>query len=852
MIKISYYIDTWGRVNMPTLLEKNKIVIESWMTKETKRDIQNNTGIEYIMKWISQRLWNAKDIPPEIPIKTIGSRVLVLRSGTGSGKSTTLPTNLYSTFFEKMHKNIIITQPRKATTTDIPYQIATFYKNLRLGENLGYQTHTLTYKPSKGILFTTVGMLLQFLKSMDDDTFCKKYGFIIVDEVHERSIDLDSILYYIKSLLKRKYKSPDCPFVILTSGTFDPKIYMEYFECPRDHFIDVVGSTYPIEDNFVKFSLSNVFVYVMDLVGKLHAEGLNDGFFRDILIFVAGAYEVRVVSNLIHYYNAVISKMNKGAMVEYSQKAMEKYISGGGGGGRNEKEQAKYILPISAMSEDVAGDSYYKIFSSIDSLTVDIYDFSGQGVGDVLKIKDINELKVVKKAQNVFRRAIIGSNAVETGMTIDTLGYCIDMGFVRQSEFNPDMSVKMLLDKPVSKNSAVQRRGRVGRKAPGKFYACYTKETFDTLPRVQADVIKDEIILFLLSMIIKETGCSLEEYNNEYRSEYDKKGLIVLADYMSTEFDRKKYILVAEKPFSINGLDFIEYPSYSSMSGGFEKLYTLGLIDYNYFPTLFGYYASKVRMLPLESIRMILAGYHTEAYILDLITIACAMQVRGFIDDRKKYKPRNIFATTEASNEFYSRVLLLDEFIEELFIWYEFMDKVEELGIAVEKGWAKGSSAKKILPSQYLVRWADDNGLSLDRLMMVVETRDDIISDFLTLGLNPFYNGLGLEEYDLRKIFKHLNEGMDEVCKIKKSIYEGYRCNLIIKKPQGYVNTYDVGINVESELIKKIGKSISVNYMVSYNMLIKKSKISQKYMVSASGICVLDGYVDVDLYFGMR
>jgi hypothetical protein len=851
---------------MPTLLEKNKIVIESWMSKETKRDIQNNTGIEYIMKWISQRLWIAKDVPPEIPIKTIGSRVLVLRSGTGSGKSTTLPTNLYSTFFEKNHKNIVITQPRKATTTDIPYQIATFYKNLRLGENLGYQTHTLTYKPAKGILFTTVGMLLQFLKSMDDDTFCKKYGFIIVDEVHERSIDLDSILYYIKSLLKRKYKSYDCPFVILTSGTFDPKIYMEYFECPRDHFIDVVGSTYPIEDHFVKFSLSNVFAYIMDLVGDLHIKGLDDGLFRDILIFVSGAYEVRVISNLIHYYNFMIMGMNKQEMLEYSKRAMEKYeIKGGEDGGM-------YVLPVSAMSEDVAGDSYYKIFSSVDSLTVDIYDFSHiGGLGDVLKIQDIGgsgssggsgsggsgsggsggDLKVIKKSQRVFRRAIIGSNAVETGMTIDTLGYCIDMGFVRQSEFNPDIGVKMLLDKPVSKNSAVQRRGRVGRKAPGKFYACYTKEVFDMLPQVQADVVKEEITSFLLSMIIKETGCVLEEYTHEYRSEYDK-GVIVLADYMSTAFDRKKYILIAEKPFSVEKLDFIEYPSYSSMSSGFEKLYTLGFIDYNYFPTLFGYYASKIRMLPLESIRMILAGYHTGGCILDLITIACAMQVRGFIDDRKKYRPRNVFATTEATNEFYSRVLLLDEFIEELFIWYEFMDKVGELGSAIEKGWAKGGGSGKILPSQYLVRWADENGLSLDRLMLVVETRDDIISDFLTLGLNPFYNGLGLEEYDLRTIFTHLDEGLDEVCKIKNCIYEGYRSNLIIKKPQGFVNVGDVPVNVESELIKKIGKSVSVNYMISYGMLIKKSKITQKYMISASGICVLDGYVNVDLSFGMR
>ena len=301
-------------MSLPTLLKPGSIVEQKWMTPQQKRNLKNMSSINWIIEYLEDRAWNKKE-PPKIKIKSIGSRVGVFRSGTGTGKSTVFPPAIYNKFFEErgIKKTIICTQPTVATATDIPYQIALYNKNLILGNTIGYQTGNLVRKPRMGVLFATVGILLQHLKILTDEEFMKKYSFIILDEIHLRSVEVDTTLFYLRRFLERNYEDPECPYIILTSGTFEPDIFMNYFKCPKDSFLDIVGSSFPIQDNFTNFNVTNYIEYATDLAEKIHVENISDitenKLFRDILIFVQGGGQIKEIMNKIHALNAdVFSK----------------------------------------------------------------------------------------------------------------------------------------------------------------------------------------------------------------------------------------------------------------------------------------------------------------------------------------------------------------------------------------------------------------------------------------------------------------------------------------------------------------------------------------------------------------
>lgn len=824
---------------MPTLLEKGKIVKQKWMSTKINRKIDNMTGIDFLMEYIGERSWTSVSEPPEIKLKKFGNKVLVLKSGTGSGKSTLIPPALYNNFFEKSRKNIICTQPSVATATDIPYQIIMYNPNLILGQNIGFQTSNLSRKPIKGILFSTVGILLQHLKLLDDDQFMRKYSYIIIDEAHARSTDVDSVLYYMKRLLERNWENPECPMLIIMSATLDQKIFMDYFGCPKENFLDVIGSTFPIEDNYTNFNTTDYIQYIVDLIEKIHLDNISDitnnEKFRDILVFTQGSSQIKEINKLINKLNATVFSKGLIEAKIHSNEQWEKYKKGG------KEDGVYYIAPIIAMSANIqkGGKEYKDLFSDIDSIYVDIYSFNEKG----------EQMEIIDSVK-ASRRLIIGTNAIETGLTIDTLKYCIDSGFVKQGSFNPNFGCNMLINMSITQANSQQRRGRVGRKAPGHFYASYTKETKEVMEKMPyPDIIKEDISSFLLSAIIAETETKIEPHQDE---NYDENS------FQINRFDRSWYQMVKNKNFHASHLDFLQYPSSDSISYAVEKLHGLGFIDWEYNPTIFGYYASKFRKLSLENIKMILSGYFTGANVLDLITIASFQQIGfGLGINRRKYKPRNPLEVSQTEAFYYYKMLFQDDFVEYLFIWNDFMKAVSQIAKNSRK---KGSKEMSV---EYLENWASENKLNIDGLFNIIDNRDEIILDMINMGLDPFYNGLGLSKgtYNLVDILKrNLQEGIEEIQKIKKSIYEGYRFNLLIydKERQVYISKYsNVKVKIDSKLIKPliIKETNNIEQQIPYklitsNIILMESQVKKGlYEFTGNEVSVLDGYVDVDEEF---
>ena len=184
----------------PTLFRKGKLQAHKF--SESQAVLDDIVPIEYIMNWFEKR--NLK------PGKDVSDRILVLKSSTGSGKSTTLPPEYYHRFWESDKRNICCTQPKVLTSIEVPKQILPYHTAdflasigksgrtpLKMGENIGFQNGVVAKKPTNGIIFMTIGVLQQQLNVMSDEDFAKKYSIIFVDEVHERSDATDFTLYIL-------------------------------------------------------------------------------------------------------------------------------------------------------------------------------------------------------------------------------------------------------------------------------------------------------------------------------------------------------------------------------------------------------------------------------------------------------------------------------------------------------------------------------------------------------------------------------------------------------------------------------------------------------------------------------
>lgn len=972
---------------MPTLFVEGSVVKAKWMDSSVNRI----KPIDFLMSYLEPKVSPNRSTMAK-GIKSYSDKVIILKSETGSGKSTIIPPYIYNKFYAFTHRNIAVTLPKVLPATEIPYQVITYNKEFVLGENIGYQTGVLTRKPVKGIIYMTIGVILQQLKILTDEEFMNKYSFIIIDEVHERDINTDLVLYILKQFLQRNYKNPLCPMLICMSATLDERVLMTYFDSPTRNYVEIKGLSYPITVNFAPYDVSNYRSYIVDKVQEIHQSRLNDimtdneeksdkiaetksdkiaetkggktdtsstsngnaSEIRDILIFVQGSQEIKAINSDIDKYNIALhmyftklqattmkgsGKVSGKISKEKKVKSLESFPESHHESTLKheipekfvkyclEKSIIPYVAPIMLMRETVLKGSieYNQIYSPLSDIKIPIKLPSG-----TIMVKPV-------------RRVITSTNVAEVGITINTLKYCIDSGWNKTNEYNPIYNSYMLLEKPATRAMVKQRKGRVGRLAPGEWFPCYTEQTFNSLqPLTYAQIIIENITTSILSLIVNECKTTIERAK---KSDEDA--------FQMNQFDQNYYILEHKESFDIKNLDFIESPSSDSLQSSLEKLYLLGFIDVLYRPTLFGYYANRFRKIRVESIRMILAGYYYGANILDLITISAFIEANiGSKLFAKSYRPCNYLDIDEKSISIYYKYIVSDEPIEYLFIWYEFLGILQKNIKLISKSTTgsgesttgSGESTNiddDTIDSHFMEQMnrvsmnelyggkPDDNErgkhdgskpqvndntlmgkvrsyfeskkIKLETIYTVIELRDELIECMLVLGLNPYYNSLQLNRgtYNLINIMQNdINEGLDEINKIKHCFYEGYRMNLAMYSDVGkcYKTVMtNLKLSIDSTLLKPnhddkgsrgergdrgrgdrgdkqgkhgsaeresteqtqlqrehVGNSSGLPRYILFGNIVLKKNFFGGYQFNASDISVLDNYVDVDLEFFNR
>lgn len=243
--------------------------------------------------------------PPDLPVVTRKDdiaaairdhQVVIVAGETGSGKTTQLP-KICLEVGRGQAGLIGHTQPRRIAARSVAERIAEELE-VELGGAIGYQVRfTDQSSDSTLVKVMTDGILLN---EMQRDRLLRKYDTIIIDEAHERSLNIDFILGYLKQLLPRR---PDLK-VIITSATIDPQRFAEHFLSARGEpapIIEVSGRTYPVEVRYRPLvdperpdaEERDQVTGVCEAVEELWTERAADGTGHDILVFLSGEREIR-------------------------------------------------------------------------------------------------------------------------------------------------------------------------------------------------------------------------------------------------------------------------------------------------------------------------------------------------------------------------------------------------------------------------------------------------------------------------------------------------------------------------------------------------------------------------------
>ncbi|MGQ9616839.1 MAG: helicase-related protein [Spirochaetota bacterium] len=212
------------------------------------------------------------------------NQVIVVESPTGSGKTTQIPKILYDAGLAGDGR-IGVTQPRRIAALSVSHFIARQYGTTIPGL-VGYKMRFVdeTIEGTR-IIIMTDGILLQELKA---DPYLSNYSIIMVDEAHERSLNIDFILGLLKGILREREDLK----VVISSATINAQVFSEYFdECP---IVSIDATMYPVELRYEPPEYLHDFTSIVDKIVEIVKRVEREGKPGDILIFLSGEEQIKL------------------------------------------------------------------------------------------------------------------------------------------------------------------------------------------------------------------------------------------------------------------------------------------------------------------------------------------------------------------------------------------------------------------------------------------------------------------------------------------------------------------------------------------------------------------------------
>ena len=437
----------------------------------------------------------------EIVETIISNDIVLIKSGTGSGKSVLIPKLCLHA--NNYNGKIIMTLPKKIITKKAA-EFSAKTLDIDLGEQVGYQFRGDSLKSSKTILlYSTDGSVISMLKS---DPLLKSIDMLIIDEAHERKVNIDLLLYLLKNAInERKKRNMKQLKLIIMSATINEDIFENYYKDYKFVWMELAGTpNYPIKSIYLESGLdikSNEYLEKgKELIGQIIVninKGNKEYIEGDILFFVCTVSEC---NNLAEELSLIYNDCFVMGLYSSFDTELEKYIS----------------------SPD--------------------------------KFKELNP--------KFKRRIFISTNVAESSLTIDGIVYVIDSGLELSVKFNPKSNTNIMGKNFITQAQMTQRKGRAGRTKPGVCFHLYTpNEQSNTLKYPEPEIKRIDLKNTCLSMM-KICG-DIQTYNNkkkinkdENKDKNENNNIKTFCEVEKTIDMFLEFIEPPEKQFIINGFDF--------------------------------------------------------------------------------------------------------------------------------------------------------------------------------------------------------------------------------------------------------------------------------------------------------
>ncbi|PGH18985.1 hypothetical protein AJ79_00018 [Helicocarpus griseus UAMH5409] len=369
---------------------------------------------------------------------------------------------------------IAITQPRRVAAVSLARRVAdemgTPLGNSSPASKVGYSVRfDSSTSPNTKIKFLTEGMLLQ---EMLTDPWLTKYSAVVVDEVHERGVNVDLILGFLRNMASGKKEGRGgVPLkVVVMSATADMESLLGFFgDGLKKHGEKVTSSA---EDGSLKTESGN---------NKGNATSQEDSSKDVSVCHIKGRqYPVKVI---------------------YSPEPVHDFVDAA----------LKTIFQIH-MKEPLPGDILVFLTGqeTVESLEALVNEYA-VGMDPALpKVQVLPLFAALPQAaqQRVFipapprtRKIILSTNIAETSVTVSGVRYVIDCGKAKMKQFRTRLGLDSLLVKPISKSAAIQRKGRAGREAPGQCYRLYTEKNYLALQEANIpEILRCDLSQAILNM----------------------------------------------------------------------------------------------------------------------------------------------------------------------------------------------------------------------------------------------------------------------------------------------------------------------------------------------------------------
>ena len=469
------------------------------------------------------------------------NQVVIIAGETGSGKTTQIPKMCLEAGFGI--KGLIgHTQPRRLAARAVASRVAEELHE-QLGKSVSYKVRfTDISSPEAYIKLMTDGILLSELAS---DRQLLSYDVIIIDEAHERSLNIDFLLGYLKTLLIRR---PELKLII-TSATIDVERFSEHFGGAP--IIEVSGRTYPVEVVYMPLMEDHKGVYIEHHDGTGHYErDYSDNGFETGSDERNAQIDAMLADNgpgAWSDYQHAGGAMAQLRMAANSLKSSNSIKTAAGANTSGAKSTsltsgAKSTALKSAATalRNVRNDGDEQdIPDTLDirqGILQAVHYLMARGRGDILVFlpgeRDILEIsQFLRKAglkdteivplyarlaaseQNkIFTehtgvRIVLSTNVAETSLTVPGIKYVIDPGLARISRYSSRTKVQRLPIERVSQASANQRKGRCGRVSDGICVRLYSKDDFDSRPQfTDPEILRTNLASVLLQMASLRLG----------------------------------------------------------------------------------------------------------------------------------------------------------------------------------------------------------------------------------------------------------------------------------------------------------------------------------------------------------